>query len=123
MEPLPKVHVVPMTAQPHWGPADDETYDLLTLVADPARPVGRDAVVAFLAACKADAHRNGGMVSVNNVRALLADADIPPRRLSALWSQFTGEGRPMRKSGQWEVCSGSTSGNDGRPFPLRWWVG
>lgn len=42
---------------------------------------------------------------------------------------FTGRGRPMRKatledvSMPWEVCEGSASGNDGRPFRLRVWVG
>jgi hypothetical protein len=111
------------TAQPQWGPAEDETYDLLSLVADPDRPVGRDAVAAFVAACERDARHHGGDVSVNRVRALLAHADIPPRRLSALWAQFTGEGRLMRKTGRWESCAGSTSGNDGRPFPIRRWTG
>ncbi len=112
-----------MSVQPEWAPIDDETADLLSLVADPTRPVGRDAVAAFLAACESDARNHGGEVSVNRVRGLLADADIEPRRYSSLWSAFTGDGKPMRRGGGWEICEGSPSGNDGRPLPLRRWVG
>jgi hypothetical protein len=107
---------------PHWAPVDDDTADLLTLVADVDSPIGADVPALFLDACQRDAAAHGGEVSVNRVRMLLADADIPPRRYSALWSAFTGPGRPMRKAG-WEKCAGSRSRNDGRPFPTREWVG
>lgn len=109
-----------MSAQPRWEPTD--SADLLTLVADVDHPVGRDVPALFLEACEADASAHGGIVSVNRVRERLVDADIPPRRYSALWAAFTGRGKPMVKDG-WETCSGSTSGNDGRPFPLRRWIG
>jgi hypothetical protein len=109
-----------MTA-PQWAPT--EAADLLTLVADTERPVGRDAVAAFLAACEADAKAHSGLVSVNRVRERLAAEQIPPRRYSALWARFTGAGKPMTKTGGWEICEGSTSGNDGRPLPIRRWVG
>lgn len=102
---------------------DADTAATLSLVADPDAPVGRDAVAVFLAACEADADRHNGMVSVSRVRALLADADIPPKRLSAFWSHFTGPGRPMRRTGRWEVCEGSPSRNNGKPYPVRRWVG
>lgn len=113
---------------PQWSPADEETFDLLAVVADRHPVIGADAADTFLAACRRDAMAHGGLVSVNRVRALLADSDIPPRRYSALWSHFTGEGKPMRKARDeagplWEVCEGSSSGNDGRPFQLRRWVG
>jgi hypothetical protein len=112
-----------------WLPVDDDTADLLALVADEHRIPGADVPALFLAACKRDADAHGGLVSVNRVRALLADADIPPRRYSALWAHFTGIGKPMVKAIRpdlepvWETCKGSTSGNDGRPFQLRRWVG
>jgi hypothetical protein len=118
----------------HFAPADEDTYDLLAAVAEPHPAIGADAPALFLAACKRDAETHDGLVSVNRVRALLADSDIPPRRYSALWAHFTGPGKPMRKATQfnsftqmveplWETCAGSTSGNDGRPFQLRRWVG
>ena len=110
-----------MTTSPRFEPTD--AYDLLALVADPDHPVSRDDARAFLDACRRDAMAHDGLVSVNRVRSLLADADIDPRRLSAFWSHFTGKGRPMVRAEGWEVCTGSTSGNDGRPFRLRRWVG
>lgn len=117
-----------MTA-PRWEPVDSTTADLLSGLADPSPIIGADVIDLFLAACEADAATHDGLVSVNRVRTRLADADIPARRYSALWSHYTGKDRPMVKarhedgSPMWEVCSGSTSGNDGRPFPLRRWVG
>lgn len=111
-----------VTVEPRWDSAGQP--DLLTLVANVPGVVGRDANELFLAACKADAERHGGYVSVNRVRGLLASwrADIPPRRYSAMWFANTGIGKPMVRLRKWEVCAGSTSGNDGRPFALRLWL-
>lgn len=109
---------------PQFAPIDDDTYDLLALVADPEHPVGRDAPDLFLDACRRDAAANEGLVSVNRVRLLLAGAQIDPRRYSAFWAMFTGPGKPMVKiPGGWDTCEGSQSGNDGRPYPKRRWVG
>lgn len=112
-----------MTTSPSWSPVDDDTADLLTLVADVDHPVGRDVPAAFLAACEADANAHAGLVSVNRVRAALADHDIPARRYSALWQAFTGLSKPMQVTDEWEICAGSSSGNNGRPFRIRRWVG
>ena len=111
-----------MTAQPHYSHADEAAYDLLALVADPERATGRDAVSAFLAACRRDARANGGMVSVNRVRDLLADAQIQPRRYSSLWSAYTGPGKPMRRTDVWELNTDTKGRNAGRPAYLRKWV-
>lgn len=115
-----------------WAAADDQTHDLLALVADPQRPVGREDVAAFLNACEADARAHACQVSVNRVRARI-DATayaIEPRRYSSLWSLFTSTKRgPMVRTVDdagapvWEMCAGSHTGNDGRPFPIRTWVG
>lgn len=116
-----------MTA-PIFSPVDDDTADLLTLVADVDRPTGRDVPALFLAACEADAAANGGLVSVSRVSAALPEDVTCTERYSALWSHFTGRGRPMRRAtdddGQtWELREGSRSGNDGKPVRLRVWVG
>lgn len=109
---------------PRWSPVDDDTADLLTLVA--AGPLyGDDAEDRFLTACRADAGEHGGIVSINRVRERLTNQHgltIEPRRLSALWNAHTGLGKAMVTTGEWETCTGSTSGNDGRPFRLRRWV-
>lgn len=118
-----------VTSGPRWSPIDDDTHDLLSAVAEPHPVVGAEVVDLFLDACRRDAENHGGFVSVNRVRARLADQDIPSRRYSALWGHFTGPGRPMVKAKDpvtgdylWEACSGSTSGNNGRPYPIRRWV-
>lgn len=111
---------------PQFEPTD--AYDLLELVADAESPIGRTDVDAFLDACRRDAMAHDGLVSVNRVRALMDGRDIEHHRYSAFWARFTGKDRPMVKAtpadGQvWETCEGSTSGNDGRPYRLRRWVG
>lgn len=112
-----------MTA-PHFAPADEATYDLLALVADPDRATGRDAVEAFLAACRRDARANGGVVSVNRVRDLMSAAQIQPQRYSSLWSAFTGDGKPMRRiEDAWEINLDKKGRNHGKPLALREWIG
>lgn len=113
---------------PRWEPTDE--YDLLDALADPHPIIGADVPELFLDACARDAATHDGLVSVNRVRARLADHKIPARRYSALWAHFTGLGKPMTKATDpetneqlCEVCKGSESGNDGRPYPLRRWTG
>lgn len=108
---------------PKWSQVDDETADLLVLVADVERVVGQADVMTFLEACRRDAMANDGLVSVNRVRKLMEQRNVEPHRYSSFWSRFTGKDRPMRKTDEWEICRGSASGNDGRPFPIRRWVG
>jgi hypothetical protein len=101
----------------------EETSDLLSRVATAWTPGGADLDVEFLSACEADAKAHAGLVSVNRVRLMLAPLNIPPRRWSALWSHYCGTGKPMRRTGRWEPCAGAPNRNDGRPYPLRKWVG
>lgn len=103
--------------------APDEDHDLLSRVTLAWQPSGYEILPNFLAACEADAKAHGGVVSVNRVRSMLQTLSIPPRRFSALWSHYTGTGRPMRRTGRWEPCQGGTNRNEGKPYPLRKWVG
>lgn len=108
--------------------AATDCYDLLEVLAAGEQ---RSDVDVFLDACEADAAAHDGLVSVNRVRALVQESGhtIDPARYSAFWSRFTGKGRPMRKATgddtpePWEVCQGSTSNNNGRPYRLRVWLG
>lgn len=102
-------------------PYDDQ--DLFDRVAVAWQPSGDDVHANFLSACEADAKAHAGVVSVNRVRAMLETVGIPPRRFSAMWSHYTGEGRPMRRLPRWEECRGSASRNNGKPYPIRKWVG
>lgn len=112
-----------VTSEPVFGP--NNVHELLERVAHGSGSAGRDSATIFLAACYWAAICKDGYVSVNDVRHICdrIGANIPPRRYSAMWSRFTGPGRPMVKAPGWEQCAGSKSGNDGRPYPVRLWVG
>lgn len=121
------------SAEPRFEPTDQ--YDLLSLVVDEHSPLPskQDAIDAFLTACERDARAHDGIVSVSRVADLLRDqleADqIEHHAYSGMWSTYTGKDRPMRKAttadidNPWEVRDGSRSGNNGKPFKLRVWVG
>jgi hypothetical protein len=111
------------TDEPVFGPTN--VHELLDQVATASRGASPDNPSIFLAACYWAAVCNDGYVSVNDVRTICAriGADIPPRQYSAMWSRYTGVGRPMITVPGWEMCAGSASGNDGRPYRLRLWVG
>lgn len=98
-------------------------YDLLDLLADEHTVPGHDAVDLFLDACRRDAAAHSGFVSVVRVRRLLADAQIPPARLSAMWSHWTGAGKPMRRADGFDANDGETTRNGNKVYPRRRWVG
>lgn len=104
-------------------PEPQEHADMLSLVATSWQPRGRDVHKNFLSACEADATAHAGLVSVMRVRDLLAPLHIEHHQFSALWSHYTGTGRPMRRTGRLEACHGSTSRNNGKPYAVRRWVG
>jgi hypothetical protein len=62
-------------------------------------------------------------VSVQRVRRRLANEGIPPRRLSSLWGHFTGPGKPMVRTYQYEADDGETTRNGNKMYPMRRWVG
>lgn len=120
-------------ADPRFEATDQ--YDLLSLVVDEHTPLPSkaDAIDLFLTACQRDANTHDGIVSVSRVAELLAE-DLEHDRIlhhqySAMWSRYTGKDRPMRKATTddvdhpWEVREGSKTGNNGKPFRLRVWVG
>jgi hypothetical protein len=115
-------HVGEKAGAPRWESTPAPA--LLKWVASAGSAAVGDSA-AFLAACKDDADANSGFISVNRVRALVAEhgVEYDPRRWSALWSAHTGRGKCMQKvAGGWEVAAGAPSRNDGRPYPLRRWV-
>lgn len=119
-----------------FGAPDQATLDTLALMADDPR-VATD-YDRFLAACEEVArHDQHRLVRVNAVRARLTDGNgdltITPRRLSAFWNKATRQGGAMVKLTEleardlgvlrWDPCEGSPSGNDGKPQPVRRWLG
>ena len=106
-----------MTA-PHFAPVDDDTADLLSLVAEDA------GYAEFLRICKHVADNNDGIVSVQKVRDLVRSQGIEflPRTYSAYWSRSCRKGGPMVTTMQWDVCTDRAGKNSGKPQRLRRWV-
>lgn len=106
------------------APVDHGTADLLDLIAEDHR-VDHD-YRTFLDACSMAAAGERGIVRVNVVRAVLTDDNgdltVRPQRLSAFWRKAELDGH-LERTGEWAICQGSTSGNNGRPQPVRRWVG
>lgn len=108
---------------PTFAPVDADTGDLLDLLAGDQRKA--DDWDRFLLACRADWEQHGH-VSVQCVRRSLSNRYglvIEPRTYSAMWRRASGKDGPLQVTDDWEICTGSTSGNDGRPQRLRRWVG
>lgn len=109
-----------------WAPPEvpaEEYHDLLAQIVVAWRPRGADVYKNFLSACKADGLAHAGVVSVNRVRTMLEGLDIEHHQFSAMWSHYTGLGKPMRHLGRIEQIRGSASRNNGKWIPLRMWVG
>lgn len=107
---------------PRFAPVDDDTASLLDLIAEDPR-VEHDYRL-FLNACE-EVALGHGIVTVNAVRSLLTatngDLRIRPQRLSAFWRKAELDGH-LARTGEWDICQGSGSGNNGRPQPRRRWV-
>lgn len=109
---------------PQWSPVDDDTQDLLALVASDPRKA--DDYTTFLDACRRDAMANGGQVSVNRVRELMSNhygLTIHSQTYSSFWNRATGTSGPMVTTKDWDVCNDKRSGNGGKPQRFRRWVG
>jgi hypothetical protein len=107
-----------------FAPIDDDTLNLLDLIADDPRR--SDEYDRFLAACQSDALTHGGLVSVNRVRRRMSNdygLTIHPRTYSAFWSKACARGGPMVTTTEWELCTDTRGRNGGKPQRYRRWVG
>lgn len=109
---------------PSWQPVDDETADLLSLIADDPR---KDADYAlFLRVCWQDAKAHGDYVSVQRVRRRMSNEHgliVHPRTYSAFWSKACAKAGPMVTTTEWDLNDDKRARNGGKPQRLRKWVG
>lgn len=113
-----------MTAQPHWSPADDETADLLSLVADGPMSGHADHewerfVGALRYAAKQGRHET--IISPNRLRPLLRD-DVAPRRIGAFTNRALHQGL-VAYTGEWEISDDTRGRNSGKPCRVMRWIG
>lgn len=97
---------------PHWAPVDDETADLLTLVADEGHP-SADFEWALFTEAIVHSSLFDGIVSQNRIRPLIA-GKIAPRRVGAFYSRACREGL-IRATGDYELSTDTAGRNSGKP--------
>lgn len=101
-----------MTAQPQWSPVDDDTADLLSLVAnDQLHPRPEEEWQVFCQALLRAADR--GVVRPNALRPLVR-GQIAPRRIGAFTNRALAEGL-LVATGEWQVSDDTEGRNGGKP--------
>lgn len=96
----------------HFAPTDDDTADLLSLVAEAGHPSVDTEWQLFT---EAIVHSSlfDGIVSQNRIRPLIA-GKIAPRRVGAFYSRACREGL-IRATGDFELSDDTTGRNSGKP--------
>ena len=109
---------------PTFARVDDDTADLLGLIAEDPRK--DDEYALFLRACWQDAMAHGHYVSVQRVRRRMSNEHgliVHPRTYSAFWSRACAKGGPMVTTVEWDLNDDKRGKNSGKPQRLRKWVG
>lgn len=101
-----------MTAQPTWSPVDDETNNLLTLVADTDHPSVDFEWLVYKKAL-ATAADVFGVIDPNALRPLLR-GQVAPRRIGAFMSKALTQGL-VAYTGRYVVSDDHHGGNAGKP--------
>lgn len=103
-----------MSAQPQWSSVDDDTADLLSLVAnDQMHPRPAEEWEEFVRAVEFVGRANDGLVPPNALRPLLRNV-IAPKRIGAFTNRAKAEGLIV-DTGEWQVSDDHEGRNAGRP--------
>ncbi len=99
---------------PHWSPVDDDTADLLTLVAnDQMTPRPADEWRTFYCAVVSVAHAHNGQVDQNHVRPLIR-GEIAPKRIGSFYRRACLEGLLIVDG--YSISEDHAGRNAGRPM-------
>lgn len=110
-----------MSASPEWSPLDDETADLLSLVADgPMSGHADHEWDTFVWALSRVADQDG-RINPNYLRGILRD-DVAPRRIGAFTNRALSRGL-VEYTGEWEISDDTTGRNAGKPCRVMRWIG
>ena len=110
-----------MTTAPHWSPVDDDTADLLALVAnDQMHPRPAEEWDEFVR-CLSHAADSWGRIDPNRLRPLLRGV-IAPRRIGAFTNRAKAEGLIVL-TGEWVVSTDALGRNGGKPCRVYRWTG
>lgn len=98
---------------PAWSAVDDETADLLSLVANDQMTPRPEEEWAEFVRCLHYAADADGRISPNRLRPLVRGT-IAPRRIGAFTNRAKAEGRIV-DSGEWEISDDREGRNGGKP--------
>lgn len=107
---------------PVWASVDDETNDLLDLIADSehtATPIAAEEWSLFAKVLR-EASRSTGRIDPNVVRPVIR-GQVAPQRIGAFWHRAVREGLIARDA--WNVSDDARSGNAGKPQRTYRWIG
>ena len=103
-----------MTTQPTWSPVDDDTADLLSLVAnDQTHPRPQEEWEFFERALRFAGVADDGRINPNALRAIVR-GHVAPRRIGAFTIRAKAEGLIV-DTGEWVVSDDTEGRNAGRP--------
>lgn len=98
---------------PQWSPVDDDTADLLQLVAnDQMHPRPAEEWVAFLNALYLVAE-DDGRIDPNELRPVLR-GNVAPGRIGAFTNRAKAEGL-IADTGEWQTSDDTEGRNGGKP--------
>ena len=101
-----------MSTQPQWSPVDDDTADLLSLVAnDRMHPRPADEWAIFTDALRSAADH--GRIDPNVLRGLVRHC-VAPRRIGAFTNRAKAEGLIV-DTGEWQTSDDTEGRNGGKP--------
>lgn len=105
---------------PTWSPVDDDTADLLSLVADTTHPSVDFEWSAFVGVLSATASLHDGRLDQNDYREQLRGV-VAPRRIGAFVRKACTEGL-IEVTDEWSVSSDKAGRNAGRPMRVYRWL-
>lgn len=108
-----------MTSQPNWSPVDDDTADLLTLVAD-AGHVSADWEWDYYVNALQNCAAVDGLIHPNLLRKHVRGS-VAPRRIGAFTNRALSQGL-VEYTGEWEVSDDHEGRNGGKPARVMRWL-
>ncbi|WP_418061780.1 hypothetical protein [Pimelobacter simplex] len=107
--------------RPRWSAVEDDTADLLSLVADPSHPSAEFEWRAFLGILAATASLHDGRLDQNDYREQLRGV-VAPRRVGAFVNRAKAA-EVIAETDEWSVSTDVKGRNAGRPMRVYRWLG
>lgn len=109
-----------MTTAPNWQPVDNDTADLLTLVADTDHPSVAFEFADFLSVVRSVAAAHGGEVDQNHVRPQIRGR-VAPKRIGSFYRRACLDG--VLAVDGYSISDDHEGRNAGRPMRRYRWRG